>query len=124
MAPEETGARRVTPLELFFDLVFVFAITRVTTFMAHDVSTGGLARGLLVLGALWWAWCGFAWLTNSMDAEAGAGRLVMFVAMGGMLVASLAVPGAFGADALTFALAIIVGRGPHLRPDAPGAGPR
>src|SRR3954452_18523862 len=121
MAETEPRGRRVTPLELFFDLVFVFAITRVTTFMAHDVSTGGLARGLLVLGALWWAWCGFAWLTNSMDAEAGAGRLVMFVAMGGMLVASLAVPGAFGADALTFALAIVVVRVAHIVVYAHGA---
>src|SRR5947209_4153015 len=102
--------RRVTPLELFFDLVFVFAITRVTTFLAHDTSWGGLARGLLVLGALWWAWTGFAWLTNSIDAEAGVGRLVIFVAMGGMLVASLAVPDAFGGNALVFALALVVVR--------------
>jgi low temperature requirement protein LtrA len=106
--------RRVTPLELFFDLVFVFAITRVTTLLAEDPTWGGLGRGLLVLGALWWAWCGFAWLTNTMDAEVGAGRLVIFVAMGGMLVASLAVPTAFAANALVFALAIVVVRIAHL----------
>src|SRR4051812_23032512 len=122
MASEESRDRRVTPLELFFDLVFVFAITRVTTFMAHDVTWSGLGRGLLVLGALWWAWCGFAWLTNSIDAEAGAGRLVIFVAMGGMLVASLAVPGAFGGEALTFALALVVVRLAHLAVYAHGAG--
>ena len=85
-------SRRVTPLELFFDLVFVFAITRVTTMLAEDTTWGGIGRGLLVLGALWWAWSGFAWLTNAIDAEEGSGRLVIFVAMGGMLVASLAVP--------------------------------
>jgi low temperature requirement protein LtrA len=114
MPDADSRERRVTPLELFFDLVFVFAITRVTTFLSHDPTWGGLARGLLVLGALWWAWTAFAWLTNSIEAEAGVGRLVIFVAMGGMLVASLAVPGAFGADALVFALAIAVVRVAHL----------
>src|SRR5580765_3765547 len=114
MTHDDTGTRRVTPLELFFDLVFVFAITRVTTFMAHDVSWGGLARGLLVLGALWWAWTAFAWLTNAVDAEAGLGRLGVFVAMGAMLIASLAVPGAFAGDALVFALALVVVRVAHL----------
>jgi low temperature requirement protein LtrA len=115
-------SRRVTPLELFFDLVFVFAITRVTTMLAQDTTWGGIGRGLLVLAALWWAWCGFAWLTNAIDAEEGSGRLVIFVAMAGMLVASLAVPGAFGADALTFTLALIVVRVAHLVAYARGAG--
>jgi low temperature requirement protein LtrA len=121
---ETTAAadRSVTPLELFFDLVFVFAITRVTTMLAEDTTWGGIGRGLLVLGALWWAWAAFAWLTNAIEAEAGAGRLVVFVAMGGMLVASLAVPGAFGSTALTFTLALIVVRVAHLVAYARGAG--
>jgi low temperature requirement protein LtrA len=117
-----TGDHSVTPLELFFDLVFVFAITRVTTMLAEDTTWGGIGRGLLVLGALWWAWTGFAWLTNAIDAEQGAGRLVIFVAMGGMLVASLAVPGAFGSTALTFTVALIVVRVAHLVAYARGAG--
>ncbi|HEX2015871.1 MAG TPA: low temperature requirement protein A, partial [Solirubrobacteraceae bacterium] len=87
--------QRVTPLELFFDLVFVFAITQVTTLMARDPTWGGLGHGLLALGALWWAWVGYSWLTNAIDPEEGWVRLAMFAAMAGMLVSSLATPGAF-----------------------------
>jgi low temperature requirement protein LtrA len=59
-------AQRVTPLELFFDLVFVFAITQVTLLMSADPTWHGIGRGLLVLAALWWAWTGYAWLTNTL----------------------------------------------------------
>jgi len=90
--------QRVTPLELFFDLVVVFAITQVTGFLSRDPTWGGLLRGLLLLGALWWAWGAYAWLTNTLDPEEGAVRLAVFAAIGAMLVVSLAVPGAFGAD--------------------------
>ncbi len=97
--------QRVTNLELFFDLVFVFAVTQVTRFMAGDPSWAGLARGTAVLAAIWWAWVGYAWLTNVIDPEEGVARIVVFVAMGAMLVVALAIPGAFGADAALFALA-------------------
>jgi low temperature requirement protein LtrA len=106
--------QKVTPLELFFDLVFVFAITQVTTMLAHDPTWGGLVRGLLVFSALWWAWAAFSWLTNSVDAEEGGVRLAMIAAMTATLVASLAVPGAFGDDALVFALAYAVVRLLHV----------
>ena len=96
---------RVTPLELFFDLVFVLALTQCTALMAKDPSWAGLARGLLVLGVLWWAWVGYAWLTSVLDPEEGGVRLVMFVVMAALLVVALCVPGAFGDDALLFALA-------------------
>jgi low temperature requirement protein LtrA len=96
---------RVTPLELFFDLVFVLAITQCTTLMADDPTWAGLARGLLVLGVLWWSWVGYAWLTSVVDPEEGAVRLVMFAAMAALLVVALCVPGAFGDDALLFACA-------------------
>jgi hypothetical protein len=66
--------QRVTPLELFFDLVFVFAITQVTVFMADDPTWGGLLRGMLLLGALWWAWATYAWLTNTLNPEEGGVR--------------------------------------------------
>ncbi len=105
---------RVTPLELFFDLVFVFALTQITSLLADDPTPGGLARGALLLGMLWWAWVAYAWLTNSIDPEADRSRLTMFVAMGAMLVASLAVPGAFGDDALLFGCAYAVVRLLHL----------
>jgi low temperature requirement protein LtrA len=81
----------VTPLELFFDLVLVFAITQVTGLLVADPEWAGLARGLLVLGALWWAWVGYAWLTNSVNAEDELNRLAMFAAMAAMFIVSLAV---------------------------------
>ena len=65
---------RVTPLELFFDLVFVLAITQCTALMSHDPSWSGLAQGLLVLGVLWWAWVGYSWLTSVLDPEEDAVR--------------------------------------------------
>jgi low temperature requirement protein LtrA len=105
---------RVTPLELFFDLVFVFAITEVTGMVSADPTWGGLARALLVLGALWWAWTGYAWFTNTLDPDEGGVRLAMFAAMGAILVVSLAVPHAFGGDAGLFGVAYFVVRIMHI----------
>jgi low temperature requirement protein LtrA len=95
----------VTPLELFFDLVFVLALTQCTALMAGEPTWAGLAKGMLVLAVLWWAWVGYAWLTSVLDPEEGAVRLVIFLATAALLVAALAVPDAFGDDALLFALA-------------------
>ncbi len=81
---------RVTPLELFFDLVFVLAITQCTALIAHENSWEGIVKGLLVLGILWWAWVGYAWLTSVVDPEEGAVRLVIFAAMAALLVARCA----------------------------------
>ena len=72
----------VSPLELFFDLVFVFALTQVTAFLADDPTFGQLGRGLVVLALLWWAWSGYTWLTSTVDPELVLPRLVMFAAMG------------------------------------------
>ncbi|HEX5146580.1 MAG TPA: low temperature requirement protein A [Conexibacter sp.] len=105
---------RVTPLELFFDLVFVLAITQCTALMAATPTWDGLAQGLLVLGVLWWSWTGYAWLTSVVDPEEGAVRLVMFLAMAAFLVASICVPGAFGTEALAFAVAYGVVRVAHI----------
>jgi low temperature requirement protein LtrA len=105
---------RVTPLELFFDLVFVLAITQCTALMSHDQTWSGIAQGLLILGVLWWAWVGYAWLTSVIDPEAGAVRLVIFAAMAAMLIVSLCVQEAFGNLALTFALAIGAYRAAHI----------
>ena len=82
--------QRVTPLELFFDLVVVFAITQVTHLMAEDLTWRGLGHGLLVLAAIWWAWVGFAWLTNALEPEEGRFRAGMFGAMAAMLVVAFA----------------------------------
>jgi low temperature requirement protein LtrA len=86
---------RVTPIELFFDLVFVFAITQVTGLMGDDPSTQGIVRGLLVLSLLWWCWVGYAWLGNLVRADEGVGKVAMFVAMAAMFVVALSVPEAF-----------------------------
>jgi low temperature requirement protein LtrA len=116
--PRFSAARReeerVTPLELFFDLVFVLAITQCTTLMSHNRTWAGMAEGLLVLGVLWWSWVGYAWLTSVVDPEEDAVRLSIFVAMAGLLIVSLCVPHAFGDLALTFAVAYGVVRAAHI----------
>jgi len=96
---------RVSPLELFFDLVFVLAITQCTQLMSDDPSWGGVGKGLLVLGLLWWAWVGYSWITSVADPEDDSVRIVIFAAMAAMLIVALAVPRAFGGLALAFALA-------------------
>jgi low temperature requirement protein LtrA len=106
--------QRVTPLELFFDLVFVYAITQVTLLMSDDPTWDGLGRGLLILAALWWAWTGYAWLTNALEPEEGAVRAGMFASMAAMLLVALAVPDAFGADAVLFGVAYLIVRLLHI----------
>jgi low temperature requirement protein LtrA len=117
-APRLSAVRRegerVTPLELFFDLVFVLAITECTSLMSHHPTWAGLAQGLLVLGVLWWAWASYAWLTSVIDPEAGPVRLVFFAAMAAMLIAAICVPKAFDNLALAFALSIGFFRVAHI----------
>ena len=96
--------RSVKPFELFFDLVFVFAFTQVTQLLASEVSWGGLGQGVLLIAALWLAWQSYAWLGTMVDLDDGAVRLAMLLVMGGMLAGALAVPGAFGDNALLFAV--------------------
>jgi low temperature requirement protein LtrA len=105
---------QVTPLELFFDLVFVLALTQCTALMADEPTWEGLAKGMLVLTVMWWAWVGYAWLTSVIDPEEGAVRLVIFAAMAGLLIVALCVPGAFHDEALLFAGAYGVVRIAHL----------
>jgi low temperature requirement protein LtrA len=105
---------RVTPLELFFDLVFVLALTQCTTLIARTPTWEGVLKGMLVLGVLWWSWTGYAWLTSVVDPEEGAVRLAMFAAMAAFLVAALCVPGAFGSEALLFACAYAAVRAAHI----------
>jgi low temperature requirement protein LtrA len=107
--------RRVTPLELFFDLVFVFALTQVTGFLADHLTWVGMLQGAALLVVLWWAWGGYSWLTNAVPAEEVIpARLVILTAMAAMLVASLAVPDAFGEYGVLFGLAYFVVRLLHV----------
>jgi low temperature requirement protein LtrA len=106
--------KRVAPLELFFDLVFVFALTQVTLLMSDTPTWEGLGQGMLVLALLWWAWGAYAWLTNYIAADEGVERLLVFAAMGAFLMAALAVPEAFGDEALLFAIAYAAARWLHI----------
>ena len=112
--PVRRQEERVTALELFFDLVFVLAITQCTALMADEPTWEGLAKGLLVLVVLWWAWVGYAWLTSVVDPEDGMVRLVIFAAMGAMLICALCVPEVFEDLGLTFAIAYGVVRAAHI----------
>jgi low temperature requirement protein LtrA len=85
----------VTPLELFFDLVFVFALTQVTAFMADELSWHGILRGALVMMLLWWAWTGYAWLASVASAEERPIKLVLLTGMAAMFVLALCIPEAF-----------------------------
>jgi low temperature requirement protein LtrA len=105
---------RVTPLELYFDLVFVFAFTQVTTVLSDNPTWSGLGHGLLILGVLWWAWAAYAWLTNTVDPGVGAVWGAVLVAMAAMFVAALAVPDAFGSHGVLFGVAFLIVNVMHL----------
>jgi low temperature requirement protein LtrA len=106
--------QNVTALELFFDLVFVFALTQVTAFLYRDPTWLRLVEALALLMALWFAWTAYAWLGNTAGTDEGAIRVVMLGAMGPLLLASLAVPEAFGDDALVFGAAFFLVRALHI----------
>jgi low temperature requirement protein LtrA len=99
---------RVTPRELFFDLVFVFAFTQVATLLADDPTFGGIGRGVLVLAALWWAWTAYSWFTNIVDPEENVIGAALLVALMAMFVAALVVPGVFDDDGVLFGAAFLV----------------
>ena len=111
---ESESEHRVTPLELFFDLVFVFAITQVTSLLADNPTWAGVLRGMLVLAAVWWTWTGYAWLTSAIDVDEGGVRLAVLGAMIAMLGVALAVPGSFGDDAVLFGVALLLVRLLHV----------
>jgi low temperature requirement protein LtrA len=98
----------VAPLELFFDLVFVFGFTQVTTLLSHNPTWTGLGHGLLILTALWWAWESYAWLTNTVDPGEGVVLAALLVAIGAMFVAALAVPQAFGHEGVVFGVSFLI----------------
>jgi len=108
---------RVTVFEIFFDLVFVFAITRVISFMTHSLTFLTLTRGLILLLLLWWSWCAYAWLGNQVRADQGLIQVGMLVAMAALFVAGLVMPDAWGGRksldaslivAITFAVVRVV----------------
>jgi low temperature requirement protein LtrA len=94
IVPTQEG-HGVTTLELFFDLVFVFAITQVTALMAEDLGWRGVLRGLVLLALLWFVWCSYAWLGNQAHADEGIVRPAVIAAMAAMFLAALAIPEAW-----------------------------
>jgi low temperature requirement protein LtrA len=90
---------RVTTLELFFDLVFVFAITQVTGYMSYHLDPLGLAEALVLLALMWWAWVAYAWLGTAIRFDEGLVRLLLFAAMGLLLVIAIGMPEAFRDEA-------------------------
>jgi low temperature requirement protein LtrA len=113
LVSEETVAeeeRKTSYLELFFDLVFVFAFTQVTALILEDTSPQGFLRATLVLAMVWWAWSAYAWMTNAIDIENTVTRLIIFGAMAAGFFMALAVPDAFQDEAAWFAVAYFVVR--------------
>jgi low temperature requirement protein LtrA len=116
----QSDAGRVTTLELFFDVVFVFALTQVTALVAGDLTWNGAARGLVVLGLLWWAWTAWTWLGNVAVADEGVVRAGLVVSMGFVFTMGLAIPNAWDppaggvSAAVLFAAAYILVRVTHV----------
>jgi low temperature requirement protein LtrA len=99
---------RVSPIELFFDLVFVFAFTQVTTLWLEQRSWDGLGRGLLVLAVLWWVWASYAWLTNAADVDTAVVWATLLFATAASFITALTVPEAFGSHRFLFGVALFV----------------
>ena len=95
---------RVSTIELFFDLVFVFAITQLTSLLAGDPTVAGLGRVALIFGNLWWIYGGYAWLTNAVPPREPVLRLLILLGMGGFLVVALAIPTAFNGGGVAFGI--------------------
>ncbi len=100
-----TGAeRRTTPVELLWDLAFVFAITQTSTFLVRHLTWGGFFHAMLILALVWWAWSAFVWAANAQAEDSGAMQVTLLGALLLIFVAGLAVPGAFGDEATLFAV--------------------
>ena len=104
---------RVSTLELFFDLVFVFTITQLTTVLVDDPTGRGLGKVVLMLGVIWWMYGGYAWLTNAVTLDRAGRRLLLLGGMAAYLVLALAIPGAFGHSGTAFGLAYLAVVGVH-----------
>jgi low temperature requirement protein LtrA len=103
-----TQEARVTTLELFFDLVFVFTITQLTSVLYHELTVRAVVQVVLMLGVIWWMYGGYAWMTNAVSAHTGTRRLLLLGGMAGYFVLALAIPHAFSGSGLAFGLAYLV----------------
>ena len=108
MIEQHEREERVSPIELSFDLVFVFGFTQVTTVLSNNTTWSGLEHALLLLVTLWWAWTAYAWLTNAVDPSDGFFLGTIMIAMAAMFVAAFAVPEAFGRHGVVFGVAFLI----------------
>jgi low temperature requirement protein LtrA len=107
-ADQTSSEVRVSTIELFFDLIFVFAVTQLTSLLAGDPTAAGLGRVALIFGNLWWIYGGYAWLTNAVPPREPALRLLMLAGMGGFLVVALAIPTAFDGGGVAFGVGYLL----------------
>ena len=106
--------RRTSSVELLWDLVFVFAVTQVTTLLLHHLSWAGFGRAMLIMALVWWAWSAFVWAANAEPSDSTALRLALLVSAAFIFIAGLAVPEALTSEGLLFAGAYAVVRFLHL----------
>jgi low temperature requirement protein LtrA len=106
--------RRTSPIELLWDLVFVFAITQVATLLSRHLDWAGFGRAMLILALVWWAWSAFVWAANAQQSDAISLRLALLVATAFVFISGLAVPHALGSESLLFAVSYAVVRLIHL----------
>ena len=111
---QDASERRASYLELFFDLVFVYAVTQIANLIIGDTSPGGFARAALMLGLVWWAWSAFAWMTNAIDLSTVVGRVTLLLASASSFFVALAVPEAFSGAGEWFAIPYLTVRVLHI----------
>jgi low temperature requirement protein LtrA len=105
--PSEPRISRVSTLELFFDLVFVFAITQLTSLLAHPHDLSDYLKTVLVFMTMMWIYGGYAWLTSNTALDLPQQRLLLFAAMSGFFVMALSIPDVFDAGGLPYALGLL-----------------
>jgi low temperature requirement protein LtrA len=104
----QAPVERVSTLELFFDLVFVFTVTQLTAVLTHDLSLQSLGQVMVMLALIWWMYAGYAWLTNSISTREPRQRAILLGGMAGYLILALAVPGAFRGSGLAFGVGYLI----------------
>ncbi|WP_346534157.1 low temperature requirement protein A [Micromonospora sp. DPT] len=101
-------ADRVTPVELFFDVVFVLTITQLPRLLEADLHWTGLGRTVLIFGLLWYLYTGYVWLTNHVPPRRPGRKLLLFAGMAGFLITAVALPDALTGSGLLFGVGYLV----------------
>src|SRR5262245_66647882 len=114
MKPKMPIPIRVSTIELFFDLVFVFTLTQVSTVVAQSPDASGVARAAIILGVIYLVYDGYAWMTNAARPDTWQSTALLLVGMAGFFVCALAVPRAFDEDGIVFGVAYLAVTGVHL----------